>query len=369
MGSTKYFVGRIFLTVLHVSGSQTVRKQIVSIDSSREKRKTELVQHTKGFSFFWLSKRKKKTRIDQNWGSMKEKNLMNIPLASMNFEIDFWFLFWWREKVLKKFCSKEENLIYGLWRDVVSFRKEFVELKGNAERDLARVRSDISQTSRSLTSACLGFLAAESQGQVRWIETKFWAKTNFSHFQGQSWTRTNETWKSDSRPNSTNRTIHRKVSHRQNRVFRRPEKNQNFSFSFRTKQLEQLNEKLHRQIDDKEQTVRRENNVSRKHRKKPDWTKFFEREEINEIFFSFFYPPAEQKQNQTLRNHRSTVFEIEIFSWRFLSLFQLLFIDTTIDFDRVNLNERKRQPMNSIIIAKEREKSKKKKSILIEETH
>lgn len=66
--------------------------------------------------------------------------------------------------------DNEHNLIYELWRDIVAFRKQFTELKGTTERDLNRVKSDLAQTGRSLTSACFGFLTAaktaETQGQV-----------------------------------------------------------------------------------------------------------------------------------------------------------------------------------------------------------
>ncbi|CAF4976481.1 unnamed protein product, partial [Rotaria socialis] len=44
------------------------------------------------------------------------------------------------ERILNQFYNKEHNLMYELWRDVVSFRKEFTELKGTTERDLNRVR-------------------------------------------------------------------------------------------------------------------------------------------------------------------------------------------------------------------------------------
>lgn len=61
--------------------------------------------------------------------------------------------------------------MYELWRDVVAFRKEFTELKGITERDLNRVRNDLAQTGRSLTSACFGYLTvaktSETQGQVK----------------------------------------------------------------------------------------------------------------------------------------------------------------------------------------------------------
>ncbi len=70
--------------------------------------------------------------------------------------------------------------MYELWRDIVSFRKQFTELKGITERDLTRVRNDLAQTGRSLTSACFGFLTsaktAETQGQVNENES------NFFHF-------------------------------------------------------------------------------------------------------------------------------------------------------------------------------------------
>ncbi|CAF4826729.1 unnamed protein product [Rotaria sp. Silwood1] len=74
------------------------------------------------------------------------------------------------ERVFNQFYNKEQNLMYELWRDIVSFRKQFIELKGTTERDLTRVRNDLAQTGRSLTSACFGFLTvaktAETQGQA-----------------------------------------------------------------------------------------------------------------------------------------------------------------------------------------------------------
>jgi hypothetical protein len=73
-------------------------------------------------------------------------------------------------QVFNQYYNKEHNLMYELWRDIVSFRKQFTELKGTTERDLTRVRNDLAQTGRSLTSACFGFLTTakttESQGQV-----------------------------------------------------------------------------------------------------------------------------------------------------------------------------------------------------------
>ncbi|CAF4135726.1 unnamed protein product, partial [Rotaria sp. Silwood2] len=74
------------------------------------------------------------------------------------------------ERVFNQFCNKEHNHMYELWRDIVTFRKQFIELKGTTERDLMRVRNDLAQTGRSLTSACFGFLTvaktAETQGQA-----------------------------------------------------------------------------------------------------------------------------------------------------------------------------------------------------------
>ncbi|CAF0884890.1 unnamed protein product, partial [Didymodactylos carnosus] len=78
----------------------------------------------------------------------------------------------WQEEecMFNEYYNKEHNLIYELWREVVSFRKQFTELKGSTERDLTRVRNDLAQTGRSLTSACFGFLtntkSVESHGQI-----------------------------------------------------------------------------------------------------------------------------------------------------------------------------------------------------------
>ncbi|CAM4772379.1 unnamed protein product [Rotaria magnacalcarata] len=78
----------------------------------------------------------------------------------------------WKEetRIFNRYYNNEHNLIYDLWRDIASFRKQFSELKGTTERDLNRVKTDLSQTGRSLTSACFGFLTAvktaETQGQA-----------------------------------------------------------------------------------------------------------------------------------------------------------------------------------------------------------
>jgi hypothetical protein len=73
-------------------------------------------------------------------------------------------------QVFNQYYNKEHNLMYELWRDIVSFRKQFTELKGTTERDLIRVKNDLAQTGRSLTSACFGYLtnakAAENQDLV-----------------------------------------------------------------------------------------------------------------------------------------------------------------------------------------------------------
>ncbi|CAF0997556.1 unnamed protein product [Adineta ricciae] len=73
-------------------------------------------------------------------------------------------------RAFNKYYDKEHNMMYELWREIVSFRQQFTELKGTTERDLTRVRNDLAQTGRSLTSACFSFLTsaktAESQGQA-----------------------------------------------------------------------------------------------------------------------------------------------------------------------------------------------------------
>jgi hypothetical protein len=75
--------------------------------------------------------------------------------------------------------------MYELWRDIVVFRKQYTELKGITERDLMRVRNDLAQTGRSLTSACFDFLTvaktAETQGQVDLILYCSHASIDFIH--------------------------------------------------------------------------------------------------------------------------------------------------------------------------------------------
>ncbi|CAF3848033.1 unnamed protein product [Rotaria sordida] len=125
------------------------------------------------------------------------------------------------ERMFNQYYNNEHNLIYDLWRDIVSFRQQFTELKGITERDLTRVRNDLSQTGRSLTSACFGFLTA----------------TKTTEIQGQA-------------------TTERERSDRTNLESQIREKTRDiFDLQHRFQELLQLNEKLHFKLTEKENTI------------------------------------------------------------------------------------------------------------------
>jgi hypothetical protein len=52
----------------------------------------------------------------------------------------------------------EHNRLLNLWRDVVSVKRIFAEMKSGTERDLSKINSEISSTTREMTSACSGIV-------------------------------------------------------------------------------------------------------------------------------------------------------------------------------------------------------------------
>ncbi|KAG8240062.1 hypothetical protein J437_LFUL019634, partial [Ladona fulva] len=62
----------------------------------------------------------------------------------------------WREEErgFNDYYSAEHGRLLGLWRDVVSVRRLFADLHATTERDLARLRSDLTSTTREIGTAC-----------------------------------------------------------------------------------------------------------------------------------------------------------------------------------------------------------------------
>jgi rootletin len=52
----------------------------------------------------------------------------------------------------------EHNRLLNVWRDVVSVKRIFAEMKLATERDLSKLNSEISLTSREMTNACSGIV-------------------------------------------------------------------------------------------------------------------------------------------------------------------------------------------------------------------
>jgi rootletin len=50
----------------------------------------------------------------------------------------------------------EHNRLLNLWRDVVSVKRVFAEMKSTTERDLSKLNSEISSTTREMNSVCSG---------------------------------------------------------------------------------------------------------------------------------------------------------------------------------------------------------------------
>lgn len=70
----------------------------------------------------------------------------------------------WRyeENSLNDYFSYEHSKLVGLWRQLVSFRREFSEMKSLTERDLGKIKMDLMKNTKDMQSSCLN-LASQSK--------------------------------------------------------------------------------------------------------------------------------------------------------------------------------------------------------------
>ncbi|XP_012540791.1 rootletin [Monomorium pharaonis] len=58
------------------------------------------------------------------------------------------------EQAFNEYYISEHNRLLNLWRDVVSVKRLFAEMKSTTERDLSKLRNEIISSSKEMTSAC-----------------------------------------------------------------------------------------------------------------------------------------------------------------------------------------------------------------------
>lgn len=76
-------------------------------------------------------------------------------------------LFCYQEQSFNEYFSAEHSRLLSLWRAVVSFRRQFSEMKSATERDLSHVRADLSRVHRSMHSACLNLNANQRSAEAK----------------------------------------------------------------------------------------------------------------------------------------------------------------------------------------------------------
>jgi rootletin len=52
------------------------------------------------------------------------------------------------------YYTMEHNRLLNVWRDVVSVKRIFAEMKSATERDLSKLNSEMSSTGREMTNLC-----------------------------------------------------------------------------------------------------------------------------------------------------------------------------------------------------------------------
>nr|XP_018903426.1 PREDICTED: rootletin-like [Bemisia tabaci] len=62
----------------------------------------------------------------------------------------------WKEEELyfSEYCATEHSRLLNVWRDIVSFKRQFTEIQVATERDLVKLRNDIVSSNRELVGTC-----------------------------------------------------------------------------------------------------------------------------------------------------------------------------------------------------------------------
>jgi hypothetical protein len=57
-------------------------------------------------------------------------------------------------KTFNEYYTAEHNRLLNLWKDVMSMKRAFLEVRSTTEQDLAKIRSDMSNSTQEMNSAC-----------------------------------------------------------------------------------------------------------------------------------------------------------------------------------------------------------------------
>lgn len=58
------------------------------------------------------------------------------------------------EQAFNDYYSTEHNRLLNLWRNVVSIKRLFMETQASTERDLTRIKAEVSSASKEMVMAC-----------------------------------------------------------------------------------------------------------------------------------------------------------------------------------------------------------------------
>jgi len=58
-------------------------------------------------------------------------------------------------QTFNEYYTAEHNRLLNLWRDVMSMKKAFLEVRSTTEQDLAKIRTEMSNSTQDMNSACL----------------------------------------------------------------------------------------------------------------------------------------------------------------------------------------------------------------------
>jgi len=91
-----------------------------------------------------------------SWTTIVNMNFYNvIIILKLDLSHFVEWLFCTLIQSFNEYFTVNHNRLLGLWRAVMTFRRQFVEMKAASEHDMTQMKAEFSRVSRNVHSSCL----------------------------------------------------------------------------------------------------------------------------------------------------------------------------------------------------------------------
>lgn len=65
-----------------------------------------------------------------------------------------------------EYYNTEHSRMLNLWKDIVAMKRNFTEIQSLTQRDLSKLRNEVSSVSNEMVATCSGFLTSTTQSMI-----------------------------------------------------------------------------------------------------------------------------------------------------------------------------------------------------------